>query len=75
MPGPKLGDESLRLTLQRRYPRKPEGQPQQGTYYISVVRTGSYVGVVFDHGWEGEPTRSAAILDAMAQAAKLLPTA
>lgn len=73
--GPKLGDESLRMTLHRRYLRHQEGMPQEAKYYISVVRRGAYVGVVLDHGWEGEPTRSAAILDVMAQAAKLLPTA
>ncbi|BCJ71716.1 hypothetical protein CS0771_12600 [Catellatospora sp. IY07-71] len=73
--GPKLGDESLRMTLHRRHLREPEGMPQEATYYISVVRRGAYVGVVVDHGWEGSPTHDAAIFDVMAQAAKRLPAA
>lgn len=72
--GPKLGDESIRLTM-RRTLQEPELDitPRSATFYISVVRKGAYVSVVFDQGWEGRPSDSTAIFDVMRRAALRLP--
>ncbi|WP_144119864.1 hypothetical protein [Catellatospora sichuanensis] len=71
---PKLGDESLRLVLHRRYLQPQEATPREARYLIAVIRRGDHVAVVFDHGWEGTPTRDRAIIDVFTQAAHLLPT-
>ncbi|GAB4056511.1 hypothetical protein [Catellatospora paridis] len=71
---PKLGDESLRLALHRRFLQPQEASPREARYLIAVIRRGDHVAVVFDHGWEGTPTRDPAITDVFTQAARLLPT-
>ncbi|MEU8078246.1 hypothetical protein AB0B31_22685 [Catellatospora citrea] len=71
---PKLGDESLRLALTRRYVQPQEGMPREARYLIAVIRRGDHVAVVFDHGWEGTPTRTPAITAVFTQSARLLPT-
>lgn len=71
--GPRLGDESLRMTVHRRWLRAQEATPREATYYVSVVRRGDHVSVVLDHGWEGAPTRTAEIFKVMAEAAKRTP--
>lgn len=72
--GPRLGDESLRMTVHRRWVRAQEGMPREATYYVSVVRRGNHVSVLLDHGWEGTPTRTAEIFKVMAEAAQRTPT-
>ena len=71
--GPKLGDEAIRMTVYKRLTQTPESGPREGTFYISVVRRGHYVSVVFDRGWEGHPTRSSVIFDVMEKASERLP--
>ncbi|WP_155369289.1 hypothetical protein [Catellatospora vulcania] len=71
---PKLGDESLRLVLHHRYLQPQEASPREARYLIAVIRRGDHVAVVFDHGWEGTPTRTAAITTVFTDAARLLPT-
>ncbi|MFD0595202.1 hypothetical protein ACFQZ4_24890 [Catellatospora coxensis] len=71
--GPRLGDESLRMTVRRRWVRAQEGMPREATYYVSVVRRGTHVSVVLDHGWEGAATSPAEIFKVMAEAAERTP--
>lgn len=58
-----LGDQSLLIDVERRHATKPEGGPQIANFRVLVVRTGLYVIVVYDKGWEGNGSLPGTILD------------
>lgn len=58
-----LGEQSLLIDVERRYSNKPETGPQVANFRVLVVRTGLFVVVIYDKGWEGTGSRPGTILD------------
>lgn len=60
----KLGEQSLLINVEYRAVDKPEaGFSQIRNFLVSVVRWGVNVIVIYDKGWEGNPSRRETIFD------------
>ena len=63
-PQEKLGEQSILINLEDHSKVKPEGgYPQTTNFLIYVVRTGLNVIVVYDKGWERNPSKRETIID------------
>ena len=60
----KLGDQSLLINVEYHRLERPEGGfLQTSDFLISVVRTGLNVIVVYDKGWEANPSKRETVID------------
>ena len=58
-----VGEQSLLIDVERRYPDKTGAGPQIASFMVLVVRVGLYVIVVYDKGREGGRTSSGTVFD------------
>lgn len=62
-PQDKMGEQSLLISVEHRLLEKSEtGPPEIARFLVSVVRVGLTVIVVYDKGWEGNPSKRETVL-------------